>query len=195
MPVTSSRCRSGSARRADGLTVDVADRGPGIPDAEKGRVLERFARGSAGQAGRRQRARPRHRQGGGRRASGDAWPCSTVRAAGSIVRLGVPAIRPRRAAPRGACCWRSCWRGQILRTAATTSTFYPVAAAGDGTPADPRRDRPAASWSRFCATSRRYMADVAIDYVDMQTGEVYDSVVASARRARSRDQLGASTCR
>ena len=33
---------------ADGLTVDVADRGPGIPDVEKGRVLERFTRGGAG---------------------------------------------------------------------------------------------------------------------------------------------------
>lgn len=30
------------------LRVEVADRGPGIPDADKPRVLERFARGSAG---------------------------------------------------------------------------------------------------------------------------------------------------
>ena len=36
---------------ADGneLLVEFADRGPGIPDAEKDRVLERFVRGSAGQ--------------------------------------------------------------------------------------------------------------------------------------------------
>jgi two-component system sensor histidine kinase TctE len=36
-----------AARRL--LVVEVADRGPGIPDAEKARVLERFSRGSAGQ--------------------------------------------------------------------------------------------------------------------------------------------------
>ena len=28
--------------------IDVADRGPGIPDAEKDKVLQRFGRGSAG---------------------------------------------------------------------------------------------------------------------------------------------------
>jgi two-component system, OmpR family, sensor histidine kinase TctE len=31
------------------IAVEFADRGPGIPDTEKGRVLERFARGSSGQ--------------------------------------------------------------------------------------------------------------------------------------------------
>ena len=51
-----------------GLAVDVADRGPGIPDGEKARVLERFTRGSAGRAVSRQRPGPRHRQGRGRRA-------------------------------------------------------------------------------------------------------------------------------
>jgi two-component system sensor histidine kinase TctE len=32
----------------EGLLVDVSDHGPGIPDAEKGKVLQRFGRGSAG---------------------------------------------------------------------------------------------------------------------------------------------------
>jgi two-component system sensor histidine kinase TctE len=40
--------RIGIATAGRQLVVEVADRGPGIPDAEKDRVLERFSRGSAG---------------------------------------------------------------------------------------------------------------------------------------------------
>ncbi|WP_245613109.1 sensor histidine kinase [Skermanella stibiiresistens] len=36
------------AASGPGLRVEVADRGPGVADAEKGRVLERFGRGGAG---------------------------------------------------------------------------------------------------------------------------------------------------
>ena len=44
------RCRSVSPPRLSGrsLQVDFADRGPGIAEPEKGRVLERFVRGDAG---------------------------------------------------------------------------------------------------------------------------------------------------
>ena len=40
--------RLGPPPEGGGFQIDVADRGPGIPDAEKDKVLQRFGRGSAG---------------------------------------------------------------------------------------------------------------------------------------------------
>ena len=165
------------AATAAGLQVDVADRGPGIPDAEKGRVLERFARGSAGQG-----------------VAGSGLGLAIVKAVADAHRATLALLdRPGGGLIVRLTFARSAVRspplvGAILAVAvlawsqsatAATATFYPS---------------PLPQTARLmihAATDRPLMepllrdfqaihGGVAIDYVDMQTGAVYDSVVAPA---------------
>ena len=159
------------------LVVEVADRGPGIPDAEKERVLERFTRGSAGKG-----------------VAGSGLGLAIVKAAadshraglglvdrpggGLIVRLTFP--RPAARRPRAAAALFLA-AAVLLPTpaAAATATHYPA----------PQRET--ARLLIHAATDRPLMepllhdfqalnGGVAIDYVDMQTGEVFASVVTPA---------------
>ena len=158
-----------------GLEVDVADRGPGIPEADKGRVLERFARGSAGQG-----------------VAGSGLGLAIVKAVADAHRAKLALLdRPggglivRLAFPRSAATGLPAVAVVLAMalacpsaTAATT-TFYPS---------------PQPQTARLlihAATDRPLMepllhdfqalhGGVAIDYVGMQTGEVYESVVAAA---------------
>ena len=172
---------------ADGLTVDVADRGPGIPDAEKGRVLERFARGSAG-----------------RQVAGSGLGLAIVKAVADTHRATL-ALLDR---PGGGLIVRLVFPRPAAADLPLAGLMLALALS-----ANPRRPQrrvisfpsPQPETARLlihAATDRQVIepllrdfqavhGHVAIDYVDMQTGEVYDSVVASGPAARSRDQLGA----
>ena len=130
------------AATAAGLQVDVADRGPGIPDAEKGRVLERFARGSAGQG-----------------VAGSGLGLAIVKAVadahratlalldrpggGLIVRLAFPSSAVRSPPLVGTILAVAVLAWSQSATAATAHLLS-VATPADRTPDDPRRDRPAA---------------------------------------------------
>ncbi len=124
------------------LVVEVADRGPGIPDAEKERVLERFTRGSAGKG-----------------VAGSGLGLAIVKAAADSHRAGLDLVDrpggglivrltfPRPAAAPTARCGRAVrGRGRAAAAASGSGHRHPLsgAAARDRAPADPRRHRPAA---------------------------------------------------
>ena len=185
----------GRRRRRRALVVDVADRGPGIADAEKERVLERFARGSAGTARRRQRAGPRHRQGRGRRARrqpGAARPAG--RRAGRAAELPAARCRAGRRlrGSRGVAGRSGTHR---RRRAPPTPSLYPAPQPETGAAADPCRDRPAADGA---APARFPGGASARSRSTMSICRPARSTTASwtpAGAARPRDQLGAWTCR
>ena len=99
--------RVAGAANAGKLQVDVADRGPGIADAEKDRVLERFTRGGSRAAGDRQRPGARDREGGGRRARRRRVALLDRPGGGLVVRLVFSTARLAASAaprPRGGRC-------------------------------------------------------------------------------------------
>jgi two-component system sensor histidine kinase TctE len=159
------------------LVVEVADRGPGIPDADKERVLDRFTRGSAG----------KNVTGSGLglaivKAVADAHRARLTLldrpAGGLIVRLSFP--RPVVGRPPAAAALLAVAVVLVTSPAcAATATHYP----------SPRPE--AARLLIHAATDRPLMepllrdfqamhAEVAIDFVDMQSGDVHASVVDAA---------------
>ena len=127
-PVSGADPDVADGRRQE-LLVEVADRGPGIAEAEKDRVLERFTRGSAGQE-----------------AAGSGLGLAIVKAVADAHRGEAGAARPpRRRADRSAgvpalvaaapdawrrlsCCWRRCWRPRPARPATITAVSRAPAA-------------------------------------------------------------------
>lgn len=162
------------ASAAPGVVVEVADRGPGIPDAEKTRVLERFARGSAGQA-----------------VVGSGLGLAIVKAVaeahratlelvdrpggGLIVRLGFPAAVQRAAAALLALALGFAWCGPALAAAA----HYPAPAGETARLViHGATDRPL--MEPMVLGFQRQHGGVAIDFTDLQSGEVYAGVAGAA---------------
>lgn len=172
------------ASRSDGgrLQVDIADRGPGIPDLDKDRVVERFTRGSGGHA-----------------VAGSGLGLAIVKAVaeahgaslalldrpggGLLVRLEFPAAaRPSPPAAARAAAWLMPWM-----LAAATPLFGSTASAAE------QALCPAATAQQECllihaATDRSAMEpllqdfqathpDVTIVYRDLGTNELFLSVV------------------
>ena len=163
------------ATSATRVEVDFADRGPGIPDAEKPRVLERFVRGSAG-----------------RTTAGSGLGLAIVQAVvashdgtlalldrpggGLLVRLTFPRQsreRPGRVARAGALAGAL---ALLLPASAALAQHYPaLGEAAARLLIHSATDRPLIEplLRDFQAANR----DIAIDFVDMQSQEVFDSVV------------------
>ena len=157
------------------LVVEVADRGPGIPDEEKERVLERFTRGSAGKA-----------------VPGSGLGLAIVKAVaethravlalldrpggGLIVRLTFPRS-PTRRVPAAVLLL-----GALLlapAAGAATATHYPAPQpAGERLLIHAATDRPV--MEPLLLDFQRLQPHVAIEFVEMQSGEVHDSVVAAS---------------
>lgn len=164
---------------ADGklLLVEFADRGPGIPDAEKSRVLERFVRGSTGQ-----------------QAPGSGLGLAIVKAVadahrgrlslldrsggGLVVQLALPAVAASA-------------RGRVAALVLLAALLAPAAGRAAETTDFPA---PAGEHGRLlihAATDRPLMVpllrdfqaahpEIAITYVDLNTVALYASVVAPA---------------
>lgn len=165
--------RVASAPDASGFVVEIADRGPGIPDREKGRVLERFGRGSGG----------RHVPGSG---LGLAIVKAVAEAHGASLRLidrpgGGLVVRlrfPSAGAPR-----------PMALVLAILLLVAPVAGRAE-TFLYPAQDAEQESLLIHAATDRALMEPVlrdfqatapgvAIRYVDLSTNELFASVTQS----------------
>ena len=154
------------------IEVDVADRGPGIPAAEKARVLERFARGSSGEG-----------------TLGSGLGLAIVKAVadahrarlalldrpggGLLVRLAFPLP----AAARRAAAAAALVAALLAVPAGATSSLYPASGAETARILiHAATDRPVME-----PILRDFQAShpgIAIEYAELQSAEVYQSVVA-----------------
>jgi two-component system sensor histidine kinase TctE len=165
------------------LQIELADRGPGIPDAEKERVLERFVRGQAG----------------GRQVAGSGLGLAIVKAVvdahgatitlcdrpggGLVVRLDFPASL---AEERCAAASTAAAVGVVLLVAAAIrpataaeALFYPAPAAEQGRLLiHAATDR--AAMEPLLRDFQSANPGTAVDYVDLSTNELFESVVAPA---------------
>ena len=160
------------------VVVEVADRGPGIPDSEKPKVLERFVRGS-----------------GTRDVVGSGLGLAIVKAVvgshdgslalldrpggGLVVRMVFPGRAGNGSRPAGLATALVAAASLIQPAAAASATIYPAI---DGEASrlviSAATDRPL--MEPLLLDFQQAHPHVAIDYADVQSGEVYASVVSPA---------------
>ncbi|ALG75257.1 histidine kinase [Azospirillum thiophilum] len=180
-----------------GLRIEVADRGPGIPDAEKATVLTRFGRGSsaAGIAGSGLGLAIVHSVA---EAHGAALSLLDRPGGGLVARIDLPAPAP---VSTGAAPGTSAGRAALLAaTLAFIATLCPptqaMAQAAAKTAAQTTLTYPAPGTARerlriHAATDRQAMEplvldfqrvnpDVTVEYVDVGTSELYARAVRDA---------------
>ncbi|AWB06736.1 histidine kinase (plasmid) [Azospirillum humicireducens] len=185
------------ARRPDdrGLRIEVADRGPGIPDAEKAGVLTRFGRGSsaAGVAGSGLGLAIVHSV---TEAHGAALSLLDRPGGGLVARIDFPGARANDATASEPVTVPSGGRAALLALAfaAATALWSPQQAAAQTAPQTITYPAPGTARDRLrihAATDRQAMEplvldfqrahpDITVEYVDVGTSELYARAVKDA---------------